>query len=103
MYILYETYGDNARLLKDVRINTKILGVYNDKKSGLNAIDKIVKKTIFNMLDKNNWYYKKYDKKLLDNEKDVIKAYEIFNDFIDNCEEEYLIILEKVEVINNGV
>ena len=50
------------------------------------------------MLDNNNWYYKKYDKKLLDNSKDVVKVYEIFNDFVDNCEEEYLIILEKVEV-----
>lgn len=98
MYILYETYGDNARLLKEIRINTKIIGVYTDKKSGLNAIDKIVEETTLNTLDKNNWYYKKYDKKLLDNEKDVIKAYEIFNDFVDNCEEEYLIILEKVEV-----
>ena len=98
MYILYETYGDNARLLKETRINTKIIGVYTDKKSGLNAIDKIVEETTLDALDKNNWYYKKYDKKLLDNEKDVVKAYEMFNDFIENCEEEYLIILEKVEV-----
>lgn len=98
MYILYETYGDNARLLKETRINTKIIGVYADKKSGLNAIDKIVEETMLNALDKNDWYYKKYDKKLLDNGKDVVKAYEMFNNFIENCEEEYLIILEKVEV-----
>lgn len=98
MYVMYETYTDETSNMRDLRFNTKILGVYQDKKVGLNELDKYVENLQTLFIEENDWYVKKYDKKLLEDEK-IVEIYEVFNNFIGNYEETFYVILEKVEMI----
>lgn len=98
MYVMYETYTDETSNMRDLRFNTKILGVYQDKKVGLNELDKYVENLQTLFTEENDWYVKKYDKKLLEDEK-IVEIYEVFNNFIGNYEETFYVILEKVEMI----
>ena len=95
MYVMYETYTDETSNMRDLRFNTKILGVYQDKKIGLNELTKYVENIQTLFTEENDWYVKKYDKKILENDK-IVDIYEVFNDFIGNYEEVFYVILEKV-------
>lgn len=97
MYILYESYNDDCKALKELCLNTKIIAVYNNKEQALIGLKELVDNTIV-LEDGNNEWFVKED--ILDNE-NVVSAYNVFNGEIDNYEEFYTIILEKVEVVEN--
>lgn len=98
MYIIYETYTDETRNMKDLRFNTKIIGVYADKKVAKEKFEEHLEKIQLDLMSDYNWYIKKYDKKLLaEQNENAIEVYEIFNEYIDNYEEVFYVVLEKVE------
>ena len=98
MYLIYETYTDETRNMKDLRFNTRIIGVYEDKKIAVNKYKEHLEDIQLDFTDENNWYVKKYDKKLMKEQiKNALEIYEVFNEFVDNCEEVFYVVLEKVE------
>lgn len=98
MYLIYETYTDETRNMKDLRFNTRIIGVYEDKKIAVNKYKEHLEDIQLDFTDENNWYVKKYDKKLMKEQiKNALEIYEVFNEFIDNYEEVFYVVLEKVE------
>ena len=98
MYIIYETYTDETRNMKDLRFNTKIIGIYESKKNAIDKFKEHLEDIQLDFTDDNNWYIKKYSKGLAKEQiKNVIEIYEVFNDFIENCEEVFYVVLEKVE------
>lgn len=100
MYILYEDYSDEVRNMKDTNINTRIIGVFENKEIAKTLCDDLVNKTI-EEVGKYDWFVKEIKEDFLYSNNKIIRAYEVFNEEIDNCFERYLIILEKVEVIKN--
>ena len=98
MYILYESYDDDCRNLKELDLNTKIIAIYNDKKQALIGLKELADNTIILEDGENEWFVKE---EILDN-KNIIGAYRVFNGEIENYNEFYTIILEKVEVIDNA-
>ena len=97
MYILYESYDDDCRNLKELDLNTKIIAIYNDKEQALISLKELADNTIILEDGENEWFVKE---EILDNE-NIIGAYRVFNGKIENYNEFYTIILEKVEVYNN--
>ena len=97
MYILYESYDDDCRNLKELDLNTKIITIYNDKEQALIGLKELADNTIILEDGENEWFVKE---EILDNE-NIIGAYRVFNGEIENYNEFYTIILEKVEVYNN--
>lgn len=98
MYLLYESYNDECRVIKEERTNTKILGLYEDKDKALEMLENVVEETITSFEDKNgNWFSKKMSKDLIENE-NIIKVYQIFNEEMENIWEMFYIIVEKIEV-----
>ena len=97
MYILYESYDDDCRNLKELDLNTKIIAIYNDKEQALIGLKELADNTIILEDGENEWFVKE---EILDNE-NIIGAYRVFNEEIGNYNEFYTIILEKVEVYNN--
>ena len=84
--------------MKNLRFNTKIIGVYEDKKIAVNKYKEHLEDIQLDFTDENNWYIKKYSKSLAKEQiKNVIDIYEVFNEFVDNCEEIFYVVLEKVE------
>ena len=98
MYILYESYDDDCRNLKELDLNTKIIAIYNDKEQALVGLKELADNTIILEDGENEWFVKE---EILDN-KNIIGAYRVFNGEIENYNEFYTIILEKVEVLNNA-
>ena len=98
MYILYESYDDDCRNLKELDLNTKIIAIYNDKKQALVGLKELADNTITLEDGENEWFVKE---DILDNE-NIIGAYRVFNGEIENYNEFYTIILEKVEVLDNA-
>ena len=98
MYILYESYDDNCRNLKELDLNTKIIAVYNDEEQALIGLKELADNTIILEDGENEWFVKE---EILDNE-NIIGAYRVFNGEIENYNEFYTIILEKVEVLDNA-
>ena len=98
MYILYESYDDNCRNLKELDLNTKIIAVYNDEEQALIGLKELADNTIILEDGENEWFVKE---EMLDN-KNIIGAYRVFNGEIENYNEFYTIILEKVEVFDNA-
>ena len=98
MYLIYETYTDETRNMKNLRFNTRIIGLYEDKKIAVNKYKEHLEDIQLDFTDENNWYVKKYDKKLMKEQiKNALEIYEVFNEFVDNCEEVFYVVLEKVE------
>ena len=98
MYILYESYDDDCRNLKELDLNTKIIAIYNDKEQALVSLKELADNTIILEDGENEWFVKE---EILDNE-NIIGAYRVFNGEIENYNEFYTIILEKVEVFDNA-
>ena len=98
MYILYESYDDDCRNLKELDLNTKIIAIYNDKEQALVGLKELADNTIILEDGENEWLVKE---ETLDNE-NIIGAYRVFNGEIENYNEFYTIILEKVEVFDNA-
>lgn len=99
MYIIYETYTDETRNMRDLRFNTKIVGTYIDERVAKAELEKHIELTINRVDEKYDWFVREFDKKIIKDElKNIIKVYEVFNDYIDNIGEMYYIVLEKVEV-----
>ena len=98
MYILYESYDDDCRDLKELDLNTKIIAIYNDKEQALVGLKELADNTIILEDGENEWFVKE---EMLDN-KNIIGAYRVFNGEIENYNEFYTIILEKVEVFDNA-
>ena len=98
MYILYESYDDDCRNLKELDLNTKIIAIYNDKEQALVGLKELADNTIILEDGENEWFVKE---EMLDN-KNIIGAYRVFNGEIENYNEFYTIILEKVEVLDNA-
>lgn len=98
MYILYESYDDDCRNLKELDLNTKIIAIYNDKEQALVGLKELADNTIILEDGENEWFVKE---EILDNE-NIISAYRVFNGEIENYNEFYTIILEKVEVLDNA-
>ena len=98
MYILYESYDDDCRNLKELDLNTKIISIYNNKEQALVGLKELADNTIILEDGENEWFVKE---EILDNE-NIIGAYRVFNGEIENYNEFYTIILEKVEVLDNA-
>ena len=97
MYISYESYDDDCRNFNELDLNTKIIAIYNDKEQALVGLKELADNTIILEDGENEWFVKE---EILDNE-NIIGAYRVFNGEIENYNEFYTIILEKVEVYNN--
>ena len=96
IYILYKSYTDETRNMLDERFNTRIIGIYNDKKIAKGELMNYVNSIVDNLSSKYNWYVKKFNKKAIkDDNKDIIEIYEVYNDYIDNIAEVFYVILEK--------
>lgn len=98
MYILYESYDDDCRNLKELDLNTKIIAIYNNEEQALIGLKELADNTIILEDGENEWFVKE---EILDNE-NIIGAYRVFNGEIENYNEFYTIILEKVEVLDNA-
>ena len=98
MYILYESYDDDCRNLKELDLNTKIIAIYNDEEQALVGLKELADNTIILEDGENEWFVKE---EILDN-KNIVGAYRVFNGEIENYNEFYTIILEKVEVFDNA-
>lgn len=98
MYLLYESYDDDCRNLKELDLNTKIIAIYNNKEQALVGLKELVDNTIILEDGENEWFVKE---EILDNE-NIIGAYRVFNGEIENYNKFYTIILEKVEVFDNA-
>lgn len=99
MYIIYETYTDDTRNIKEMRFNTKIVGAYYDERIAKAELEKYIELTINKVDEEQDWFVRQFDKKIIKDEFDnIIKVYEVFNEYIDNVAEVYYIVLEKVEV-----
>ena len=98
MYILYESYDDDCRNLKELDLNTKIIAIYNDKEQALVGLKELADNTSILQDGENECFVKE---EILDNE-NIIGAYRVFNGEIENYNEFYTIILEKVEVFDNA-
>ena len=98
MYILYESYDDDCRNLKELDLNTKIISIYNNKEQALVGLKELADNTIILEDGENEWFVKE---EILDNE-NIVGAYRVFNGEIENYNEFYTIILEKVEVFDNA-
>lgn len=98
IYVLYETYCDDIKQLKEQTNNTKIIGVFDDLEIANEYISDYLDKIITQDSDNVNWFFKEIKNDLIDNT-NIIKVYDIFNDEIDNYEEHYSLILEKSEII----
>lgn len=98
MYILYESYDDDCRNLKELDLNTKIIAIYNNEEQALVGLKELADNTIILEDGENEWFVKE---EILDNE-NIIGAYRVFNGEIENYNEFYTIILEKVEVLDNA-
>ena len=49
--------------------------------------------------EEQDWFVRQFDKKIIKDEFDnIIKVYEVFNEYIDNIAEVYYVVLEKVKV-----
>ena len=56
-------------------------------------------KSIEILNEEQDWFVRQFDKKIIKDEFDnIIKVYEVFNEYIDNIAEVYYVVLEKVEV-----
>ena len=100
MYILYESYTDETRNMKDLNFNTKIIGLYETKEQAKDKLKEYLDYLVKDFETEYNWFVKKYNKKIIKDDeryKNVIDIYEVFNDYIDNIAEMYYLILEKVE------
>lgn len=98
-YILYESHIDETRIMKNLRFNTKIIGLYDEKKLAINELQKYVDDIVLNLTDEHNWYIKEFDIKLAKEEnKNIVAVYEVFNEEIDNCGEVFYVILEQIGV-----
>ena len=96
IYILYKSYTDETRNMLDERFNTRIIGIYNDKKIAKGELMNYINSIVDNLSSKYNWYVKKFNKKVIrDDNKDIIEIYEVYNDYIDNIAEVFYVILEK--------
>ena len=96
MYLLYETYTDETKNMRDILLNTHIVGLYDDKKYAKQKLLEHLQNTKLNYKDKHNWYIKKVKKHIF--HKNIIEIYEVYNDFIENYEEIFYVVLEKVRV-----
>ena len=48
--------------MKDLRLNTKIIGVYDNERIAKGKLEEHIKKIQLDYEDKYNWFYKKFDK-----------------------------------------
>ena len=98
MYIIYETYTDETRNMKEEQFNTKIIGLYEEKEIAIQKLNEYLEHIKLDY-SKNEWYISPYEKRLSKKiNKNFIKVYQVFNEFVGNCEEVYYVILEKIEV-----
>lgn len=98
MYVLYESYTDETRNMKNLRLNTKIIGIYDNEKIAQEKLAEHIEKIQLDCEDDNTWFYKEFDKGIRKEElPKAVEIYEIFNEFIDNYEEIFYVVLEKVE------
>lgn len=100
MYVLYESYTDETRNMKDLNFNTKVIGLYKTKEQAKDNLKKHINCLVEDLNASYTWFVKKYDKKIIEDDeryKNIIDIYEVFNDYIDNIAEMYYLILEKVE------
>lgn len=97
MYLLYESYDDESKASKEFELNTKIIALYNNEEQALMGLKELADNTIVLEDGKNEWFVKE---ECVDND-NVLGAYRVFNKEIDNYNECYVIILEKLEVLDN--
>lgn len=69
------------------------------KKIAKAELEKHIELTISKVNEEQDWFVRQFDKKIIKDEFDnIIKVYEVFNEYIDNIAEVYYVVLEKVEV-----
>ena len=73
MYIIYESYIDEIKDIKEIDNNTKIIGLIEDEEKALQFLEKYMENTITNNEKEFDWFYKELEKDLLDNE-NIIKV-----------------------------
>lgn len=95
MYLIYESYTDECRNLKDLLVNTKIVGLFKDKEQALECYDAYLESTITQSDGEYDWFMQEFDTSLLEN-KNIIKAYRVYNEDIETYSDYYMVILEEV-------
>lgn len=98
MYLIYESYTDECRNLKDLLVNTKIVGLYKDKEQALEYYNTYLESTITHSGNECDWFMQEFDVDLLEN-KNIIKAHRVYNEDIETYSDYYMVILEKVEEV----
>lgn len=97
MYILYESYNDETKYIKELEYNTKIIGLYSNKDKAIEKLNEVVNNTITLEDGTNEWF----TKEVFVEDKQVVSVYQVFNKGIEEYEESYAIILLEMEVIDN--
>ncbi len=102
MYLLYETYIDEVRNMKKQQLNTRIIGLYQDKKSAKEYLINYINDIILAEEKNEEWYVIPHrDKRVLkEQNKNLVEVYQVFNDFIGNFTEMFYIVLEKINIEN---
>lgn len=100
MYILYESYTDDYVYSKELISNTKIIALYNNKEQAINRYNNLAKETITQNDSNFDWFVKELEVDLLNNT-NIIMACNVYNGGIENYKDNYMIILEEIEVLNN--
>ena len=95
-YIVYESYNDEMKQMKSLDNNTRILGCYEDLDMAIKFVETYLDDTITKYDEGFDWFFKEKELDLVDN-KNIIKVYDIFNGSIENYNEYYTLIVEKVE------
>ena len=96
MYLLYESYTDECRNLKDLLVNTKLIALYNNKEQAVMEYNNYLEKTITQSDGEYDWFIQKVELDLLEN-KNILGAHRVYNEGIEMYGDYYMIVLEKIE------
>lgn len=96
MYLLYESYTDECRNLKDLLVNTKLIALYNNKEQAVTKYNNYLERTITQSDGEYDWFIQEVDLDLLEN-KNILGACRVYNEGIEIYDDYYMIVLEKIK------
>lgn len=98
MYLLYESYTDDCRNLKDLSVNTRLVALYNNKERAVMEYKDYLEKTITQSDGEYDWFVQELDLDLLEN-KNILGACRVYNEGIEVYNDYYMIVLEEIKEV----
>lgn len=96
MYLLYESYTDEYKNLKDLLVNTKLMALYNNKKQAVMEYNNYLERIITQSDGEYDWFIQEVELNLLEN-KNILGACKVYNEGIEIHNYYYMIVLEKIK------